>query len=285
MSGRGWFGEWRSEVAVSVVRVPRRQVACVSLVSPLVATPKRLRDVRPVYRAADGKRVPSVTTVIGVIAKPYLVAWGNKLGLQGINSTEFVNEAAGAGTIAHAAIEAAFKGVPMDPALIAEFSDEERAAGRIAWANFKKWRATHEVEPIFLERQVVSETMRVGGTVDLYARVDGRRCVVDFKTSERVYESHLVQLAAYRALLEETGHEVDEVRVVLVPREPLVLDYEGERVVTDTRHELDVFRAARGLYEAQRLMEAKQRQNRKAEKEQRLQAVTDTEINWQRFSD
>jgi hypothetical protein len=32
MSGSDWCGEWRSEVAVSVVRVPRRAVACVSLV-------------------------------------------------------------------------------------------------------------------------------------------------------------------------------------------------------------------------------------------------------------
>lgn len=232
--------------------------------SPLAGTPKRLRDTRPDYRAADGKRVPSVTTVLGVIAKPWLVAWGNKLGLQGIDSTQFVTEAAGAGTLTHAAIEADLKGEPLDAALIAEFSDKERTAGRVAWRAYQSWLGQHELEPIFLEHQLVSEVMKVGGTVDLYARIDGRLAVIDFKTSARVYESHTVQLAAYRALLEEHGHPVDEVRVVLLPREVLVIEHEGERVLEDTTHELDVFRAARALYDAQRVMEAKQRANKRA---------------------
>lgn len=219
---------------------------------------------RPKYRTLDGKIVPSVTTVLGVIAKPWLVAWANKLGLQGINSTEFVAEAAGAGTLTHAAIEADLKGEPLDAALVAEFSDEERTAGRVAWAAYRVWRKQHDLEVIFLEHQLVSEVLKVGGTVDLYAVLDGRRCVIDFKTSVRVYESHVVQLAAYRALLEEHGHQVDEVRVVLLPREVLILEHEGERVLEDTSHELDVFRAARALYDAQRVMEAKQRQNRRA---------------------
>lgn len=238
------------------------------LVSPLRQAP------RPKYRTLDGKIVPSVTTVIGVIAKPWLVAWANKLGLQGIDSTEFVAEAAGAGTLTHAAIEADLGGSPLDAGLIAEFSDEERTAGRVAWAAYRAWRKQHDLEVILLEHQLVSEVMKVGGTVDLYAVIDGRRSVIDFKTSARVYESHVVQLAAYRALLEENGYEVDEVRVVLLPREVLVIDHEGERVLEDTSHELDVFRAARALYDAQRVMEAQQRANRKAAQAERPQAQT-----------
>ena len=229
---------------------------------------KRRRDARPVYRTADGKRVPSVTTVLGCIAKPWLVAWANRLGLQGINSTEYVDEAAGAGTITHKAIEADLKGEPMNAELIAEFSDEERTLGRVAWAAYRTWRRQHEIEPIFIEHQLVSERMRVGGTVDLFACIDGRRAVIDFKTSVRVYESHVVQLAAYRELLEEQGYQVDEVRVVLLPREPLTLEHEGERALEDTRHALDVFRAARALYEAQRVMEKGQKDNRKAAKQE-----------------
>lgn len=223
-----------------------------------------LRSRRPIYRTADGKRVPSVTTVLNVIGKDYLVRWANRLGLQGINSEEFVAEAAGAGTVVHAAIEADLKGEAMDPALIAEFSDAERTAGRVAWAAYRAWRGQHDLEPLLMEQSLVSERMRVGGTVDLYARVDGRHAVIDFKTSARVNESHVVQLAAYRALLEEHGHPVDEVRVVLIPREVLTLEHEGERVLTDTQHALDVFHAARALYEAQRVMEATQRKDREA---------------------
>lgn len=254
--------------------------------SPLTAAGKRLRDQRPDYRAADGRKVPSVTTVLGVIAKPWLVAWGNRLGLQGIDSSLYVQEAAGAGTLAHAAIEAALKGVPIDDALVSEFSVEERVAGRIAWGNFTDWRRQHDIEPILVEYQLVSERMRVGGTVDCFAVIDGRRTVLDFKTSVRVYESHVVQLAAYRALLEEAGHQVDEVRVVLLPREPLVLDYEHERVIEDTSHALDVFRAARALYAAQRVMEQAQRANRKAAREENTRVEVTPEVTqdtWAKF--
>lgn len=237
---------------------------------------------RPVYRTADGKRVPSVTTVLGVIAKPWLVAWANRLGLQGINSTEYVEEAAGAGTLTHAAIEAELTGQPMSDDLLAAFTDEEKTLGRLAWANYREWRKQHDLEPVLMEHQLVSEQLRVGGTVDLYARIDGRFAVLDFKTSARVYESHLIQLAAYRALLEEHGHPVDEVRVVLIPREAHVIDGERERVLEDTRHELAVFHAARALYEAQRVMEKVQRENREAAKKAHI-AQAEAAIDWERF--
>ena len=43
------------------------------------------------YKTAGGQRVPGVTTVLGVINKPALVPWANQLGLQGINSSTYVD--------------------------------------------------------------------------------------------------------------------------------------------------------------------------------------------------
>ena len=36
------------------------------------------------YKLVDGTKVPSVTTVLGILNKPALVKWANNLGLQGI---------------------------------------------------------------------------------------------------------------------------------------------------------------------------------------------------------
>lgn len=244
--------------------------------SPLTVPAKRLRDQRPTYRTADGRRVPSVTTILSVIAKPQLTEWANRLGLQGINSTTHVNELAGAGTLAHAAIEAALKGVPISDALVQEFSQEERDMGRRAWRNFVAWRRDHDLQPRLVEHQIVSETMRVGGTIDCYARIDGRLAVLDFKSSARVYDSHLVQLAAYRALLEEAGHQVDEVRVVLIPRD------EGkapsESVVIDTAKYHAVFEMAAELYRAQQQMHAAERRRKESEFAKREAKVIESQL-------
>lgn len=229
------------------------------------APARRQRAPRPVYRTADGVRVPSVTTVLGVIAKPWLVPWANGLGLRGINSTDYVDETAGGGTLVHAVIEATLKGQPLTATLADDFTDIEREYARAAWRRFVEWRGGHELEPLLMEHQLVSERLRVGGTVDLYARVDGRLAVLDFKTSNRVYDSHLLQLAAYRSLLEEAGHQVDEVRVVLLPREMGARSSEAS--VTETGCYLEVFEAALELYRRQRVLEREERRRREHERQ------------------
>ena len=58
-----------------------------------------------IYKLANGKRVPGVTTVLGIINKPALVKWANNLGLQGIDSTTYVDGTAKIGTLAHEMIQ------------------------------------------------------------------------------------------------------------------------------------------------------------------------------------
>lgn len=93
------------------------------------------------------------------------------------------------------------------------------------------------------------ESLRVGGTLDCYALVDGVPMVLDFKTTARVYDNHLIQVAAYRAMLEELGYAVEAAGVVPLPRDrhcaiPM-------HVESDTGIYLEVFKAARALHEAQ----------------------------------
>jgi len=61
-----------------------------------------------------GEIVPSVTTVLGVINKPWLVSWANNLGLEGVSSEDYVDRTAQQGTIAHMMIQANSLGMPWE---------------------------------------------------------------------------------------------------------------------------------------------------------------------------
>ena len=65
---------------------------------------KKKSKQHTVYKNKDGKRLPGVTTILGVMNKPALVKWANNLGLQGIDSSKYVDTLAGVGTLTHAMI-------------------------------------------------------------------------------------------------------------------------------------------------------------------------------------
>jgi hypothetical protein len=45
---------------------------------------KSISKAHTIYKTAEGVRVPGATTITGLLNKPYLVPWANKLGLEGI---------------------------------------------------------------------------------------------------------------------------------------------------------------------------------------------------------
>ena len=58
-----------------------------------------------------------------------------------------------------------------------------------------------------LEVQLVSETYKYGGTPDAIVEFDGVVDLGDWKSSNGVYLDHVIQLAAYRQLWNETHAE------------------------------------------------------------------------------
>ena len=46
------------------------------------------------YKNSKNEKLPSVTTVLSIINKPALMIWHNKMGLQGINTINYVSELA-----------------------------------------------------------------------------------------------------------------------------------------------------------------------------------------------
>lgn len=199
------------------------------------------------YYNKDGALVPGVTTILGVLNKPALVPWANGLGLQGINVREYVDVLATIGTIGHDLICCHNKRVPFEanghPAELIDKAEN-------CFLSYLAWEKQHDVEPILCESALVSEAYGFGGTVDMFANVDGVPTIVDYKTGKAIYPEHIYQVSAYRKLLEENGYDVEAVRILQIGRD----ETEGfsERVVDDTARQWELFTHCLAIYRLQK---------------------------------
>ena len=197
------------------------------------------------YITEDGKRVPGVTTILGVIAKPALVRWANKMGLDGIDTNKYVDRLADIGTLAHYLIQCKLTNVEPD---LSTWSPEQLDKATNSVKSFDAWAGQHAIEVIDTELALVSEKYRYGGTVDILARVDGVEGVVDLKTSKAIYDEHLYQAAAYHQLARENGYKPKFIQILQIGRteeEGFSVRYVAGRKVTPYRR---VFHAALKLY-------------------------------------
>ncbi len=174
------------------------------------------RAPHQVYRLSNGTKVPGVTTILRVISKEALPPWANRLGFEGVNSTEYLRHVADAGTLSHAMIAQELGG---DVADYAGYTPDQVAMAERALSGFQSWAAGKILEAREIELSLVSEGYQYGGTLDALLLVDGAPTLIDFKTSSAIYDDHCYQLAAYHQLLVEAGHEVAEARIVRLSRD------------------------------------------------------------------
>lgn len=156
------------------------------------------------YLNKDGKRVPGVTTFIGVLNKPALVPWANNLGLQGINVKDYVNDKADIGTLAHEMIFAHLKKEGPD---LSFYSQKQIDLAENSFLKYLEWEKKHTLKPILLETPLVSEKYQYGGTIDNFCVLDDVVTLLDYKTSKAIYMEAHIQVSSYRKLLEENRKE------------------------------------------------------------------------------
>lgn len=164
---------------------------------------------------SDGKQVPGVTTVLSVLAKPALIPWANRMGLQGIDTSKYTDEAASIGTLAHALIEADLKGEEPD---VSDFSPKQLERAQYGVQAFREWRAKHNFKPSLVEEELVSDVYKYGGTIDCVATFDRVLTLVDLKTSSGIWPEHRYQLGAYWRLLLEHGYDIQAARILRIGR-------------------------------------------------------------------
>jgi hypothetical protein len=159
------------------------------------------------YFTADGKRVPSVTTILSRFKESGgLMQWAFQQGADGrAHLYEEAEKAAEIGTVAHAMVEMRVKG-DGDVHTFARESlpdPEMLAKATSAFTAYETWAANFGVRITHQEIQLVSEKHRFGGTPDAFGIIGNQLVCLDWKTSNAVYSDYLIQLAAYGKLWEE----------------------------------------------------------------------------------
>jgi len=167
------------------------------------------------YYTKDGVLVKGVTTILQVLNKPFLLAWANKLGLEGIKMSDYVDNLADIGTLAHSIVEARLTKTEVD---YSDYSPNQRKLAEVSAAKFFDWQTKNKFEVIKCELQMVSDIHLFGGTIDIYCMLNDKKTLIDLKTSKAIYPEHFIQTSAYRILLEENGYPVEECRILRIGR-------------------------------------------------------------------
>ncbi len=205
--------------------------------------------VHTIYKTEDGQRVPSVTTYLGILAKPALIGWAWNLGTQGVDYRKARDQAGNTGTLVHYLILCAIKGEEPD---LSDCSPQELATAASPMKKFEEWRGGHKLEPVLMETPLVSEIRRYGGTPDFYGVDNGVMTLLDFKTSGDVYAENFHQLAAYKALLEEHDYPVDSARIIRLSK--IIDESFDDRPAGNLENHFEIFLACQKIYELQKVV-------------------------------
>jgi hypothetical protein len=191
------------------------------------------------YVDGEGREYPSVTSILNVLAKPFLTPWQLKMmegeiksqlicsieGTCELNIEKIIKNAKKAadnyrdekgaiGTKIHHIIEKRFNNQ--------DISEERKADHKISAIMFQieKWIKENELSPLLVEAYLVSKKHGYAGACDLVAKQNTKRhgeqiILVDFKTGSTLTEESQWQLAAYAACYNETYGKIPDISFLL----------------------------------------------------------------------
>lgn len=170
-----------------------------------------------IYKNSKGEKLPSVTTVLGIINKPALIAWANKIGLEGIKYYDELRRTARLGSLVHSICEFYTSKTPIE---WNEYSKEEIIKACTVSKRYFEWVSYQDqFKPILSEAPLISEKYQYGGCIDLLCMLNGKITLVDYKTSSSIYDTMISQVSAYKQLLEENGHKVEQCVILRIGRD------------------------------------------------------------------
>lgn len=160
------------------------------------------------YYDSTGKRLPSVTTILGVESgwnKQILINWYYREMKAGRDPKEKKEKAADTGTLTHATIESYETGIPIDTELLATAKTSDLLIADQALTYYKELKEQEDIviNKERVEMALVSEKYKFGGCIDMHGMVKGVPAIIDTKTSNSIYGEHVVQLGAYSLALAE----------------------------------------------------------------------------------
>lgn len=156
------------------------------------------------YFDETGTPVPSVTTILDCYPKG--AAFFEWLKKNGVDSDDIRDEAGRKGSRVHAMTERYDKGEEVS--LLTK--DGEIGMSLSEWNMFEKYvefRDRFPLDIIAIEQNVVSSKLGYAGTLDRIITLNGKKILIDIKTSGAVYPHYWLQLAAYERLLTDAQED------------------------------------------------------------------------------
>ncbi|MFN9710993.1 MAG: hypothetical protein ACK55K_06250 [Bacteroidota bacterium] len=163
------------------------------------------------YQTPDGDYVPSVTTVLE--AYPKGASYYNWLKEVGKDADEIRDEAGRRGSVVHKLTEDYDQGKEVN--LINPNGSIDYKLNE--WAMFERYvefRSRFQFVTDCIEFNIISKELGYAGTIDRIIDFSGVKILMDIKTSNAIYSSYWLQLAAYRNLLKSQGINVDKVAIL-----------------------------------------------------------------------
>lgn len=153
------------------------------------------------YITKEGVCYPSMTHILDcALPTPHgLMEWIGNKGYE--ESQRIKNSAADLGTFVHECLEQMIKGEEVKLEYIdLKFPNRKQALQvKRCLVGFLNFVAAEKPEFIESEYHFVSEHkgFRYGGTIDCKAKINGKICGIDFKTSSSLHDKHRIQLTGY----------------------------------------------------------------------------------------
>ena len=186
----------------------------------------------------EEEKIPNVTTLIDGVFPKYLTEWAARCGADYWKEHYGTHEASDMyrGIInAHKDVSGAARDIGHETHYWLEeyINSSIKHPNEVDWKlcslsdksknavqAFLKWEASHDIVWMGSEKKVYSKEYNFAGTIDALAMINGKFCIVDFKTSAKIYKEAYVQLSAYAQAIEEIhGRSVDLAVVLRLDKE------------------------------------------------------------------
>lgn len=204
-----------------------------------------------------GAYFPSATTILEAYPKPYaLLQWMKEVGTK---SDEIRDAAGDRGSNVHKLTELYDDGHEIH--LLGDNGQPDYSMEE--WKMFERYTDFSDrflPHHQLIETQVLSPKLGFAGTIDRVSIIEGKKYVLDIKTSNGIYNSYWLQLAAYREGLKDvSGMEVDGVAILWLNAKTRTNGKKGDtqgvgwQMVTreDTRKDFELFQAVQKLWLAE----------------------------------
>lgn len=166
-------------------------------------------DGQRIYLTPDGKKYPSVTTILKDHNKEAIDKWKARVGEA--EAKKITNKASTRGDAVHECIEAYLNNYPTS-----DFLKTMLPNAKSVYLNMRNELEKHVTEVHGIEQPLFSRKLRLAGTTDFVGKYDNLMSIVDMKTALRLkkkeyVQGYFMQLTAYAFMFQEmTGIKIEQ---------------------------------------------------------------------------